>query len=100
MNSPWTLHPAQQAIEQIRTTAPPSSGTAITVGDFSSSLPSPNTIAHRPFGEGSDEEKSPTVMAVPLDGGAVVRICSIACWAGWSVQGEFMHLNFHQSADQ
>jgi len=52
------------------------------------------------LGEGSDEEQSPTVMAVPLDGGAGVRICSIACWAGWSVQGEFMHLNFHQSADQ
>jgi len=52
------------------------------------------------LGEGSDEEKSPTVMAVPLDGGAVVRICSIACWAGWSVHGEFMHFKFFQSADQ
>jgi len=50
--------------------------------------------------EGSDEEKSPTVMVVPLEGGGGVRICSIACWAGWSVRGEFMHLNFYQSADQ
>jgi len=52
------------------------------------------------LGEGSDEDKSPTVMAVPLEGGAAVRLCSIACWAGWSVRGEFMHFNFYQSAEQ
>jgi eukaryotic-like serine/threonine-protein kinase len=61
---------------------------------------SPNGRLALVLGEGSDEEKSPTVMVVPLEGGAAVRICSIACWAGWSVHGEFMHLNFYQSADQ
>jgi hypothetical protein len=61
---------------------------------------SPNGRLAIVLGEGSDEEKSPTVMAVPLEGGAAVRICSIACWAGWSVRGEFLHLNFYQSADQ
>jgi hypothetical protein len=29
--------------------------------------------------EGSDENKSPTVMAVPVEGGASVQICSINC---------------------
>jgi eukaryotic-like serine/threonine-protein kinase len=61
---------------------------------------SPNGRLALVLGVGSDEEKSPTVMVVPLEGGAGVRICSIACWAGWSVRGEFMHLNFYQSADQ
>jgi hypothetical protein len=61
---------------------------------------SPNGRLALVLGEGSDEEKSPTVMVVPLEGGAGVRVCSIACWAGWSVHGEFMHLNFYQSADQ
>jgi eukaryotic-like serine/threonine-protein kinase len=61
---------------------------------------SPNGRLALVLGEGSDEEKSPTVMVVPLEGGAGVRICSIACWAGWSVRGEFMHLNFYQSADE
>jgi hypothetical protein len=50
--------------------------------------------------EGSDEEKSPTVMAVPVEGGAPVRICSIACVAGWSVHGEYMFLNFYQLENQ
>jgi Tol biopolymer transport system component/tRNA A-37 threonylcarbamoyl transferase component Bud32 len=61
---------------------------------------SPNGRLALVLGEGSDEEKSPTVMVVPLEGGPAVRICSIACWAGWSVRGDFMHLNFYESADQ
>jgi Tol biopolymer transport system component/tRNA A-37 threonylcarbamoyl transferase component Bud32 len=50
--------------------------------------------------EGSDEEKSPTVMAVPVEGGASVQISSIDCVAGWSVRGELMYLNFYQLEDQ
>ncbi len=52
------------------------------------------------LGEGSNEEKSPAVMAVPVEGGTSVEICSIDCVAGWSVHGEFMFINFYQKEDQ
>jgi Tol biopolymer transport system component/tRNA A-37 threonylcarbamoyl transferase component Bud32 len=50
--------------------------------------------------EGNDEDKSPTVMAVPVEGGAAVQICSINCVAGWSVRGDLMYLNFYQMQDE
>jgi Tol biopolymer transport system component/tRNA A-37 threonylcarbamoyl transferase component Bud32 len=52
------------------------------------------------LGEGSDEETTPAVMAVPLEGGAFIQLCAIDCVAGWTVRGEFMYTNFYQKEDR
>jgi Tol biopolymer transport system component/predicted Ser/Thr protein kinase len=49
---------------------------------------------------GAGEESPASVIALPIEGGDPVQVCSSFCLPGWDVRGELMYMGFFNSTDQ
>lgn len=41
---------------------------------------------------GTQADTGPTILAVPVRGGAPKKICYLVCWGGWSSDGKFFYV--------
>jgi DNA-binding winged helix-turn-helix (wHTH) protein/Tol biopolymer transport system component len=41
---------------------------------------------------GTQADTGPTILAVPIRGGAARKICYLVCWGGWSSDGKFFYV--------